>query len=212
MNTPFKAKIRAFTLIELLTVMALFGVLAVAAIPAVGGLGSSGRATQNLVLVSETLERAREYAVSRNTYTWVAWTEDTPVTMAAFASVDGSRAGVDMASATAVPGSADALTAIDRLQKLEYGEIQQTLPPGNSLLGDIPASSAFVTGPKFTYNQRNFTRSLMFTPAGEARVSAALPENIQLVFVPMKGDTRDTAAASVVQISGLTGRVKVYRP
>lgn len=231
MNPPQRALIRGFSLIELLTVVALLGVLAVAAVPAVSQLGKAGRDSQNLILVSGTLEKAREYAVSRNTYTWVSFQKlksdpEQPVYMMAFASADGSKAGVTSGGTYAIGSSAADLVAIDRPQKLENCSIEADLPAENVLGSKLPSTSSLSflagagTGPTFDYSSprlpsadTKFSHSVMFTPAGEARVSAALPESVQMVMVPLKGGTVvDNAAASVIRVSGLTGRVKVYRP
>lgn len=220
---------RAFSLIELLTVVALVGILAVATVPAVSQLGKAGRDSQNLILVSGTLEKAREYAIGRNTYTWVSFQKlksapEQPIYMMAFASADGSKAGVSANQAYAVSGNTGDLVAIDRPQKLEDCSIEAALPAGNTLSLPAVSTQSFLTtastGPTFNYaNARlgaadsKFSYSVMFTPAGEARVSAALPESVEMVLVPLKGGTvADNAAASVIRVSGLTGRVKVYRP
>lgn len=231
MNSHFTPSHRAFSLIELLTVVALFGILAVATVPAVSQLGKAGRDSQNLILLSGTLEKAREYAVSRNTYSWVTFQKlesapNAPIYMMSFASADGSKAGVTAGSTHAIGNAASDLVAIDRPQKLEDCSLESTLPGDSSLAAKLPpvSSHSFLaggsSGPTFEYSlpslpagDSRFSHSIMFTPTGEARVSAALPESVQFVVVPRKGGTQvDGAAASVIRVSGLTGRVKVYRP
>lgn len=221
----------AFSLVELLTVVALLSLLSVAAMPTVSQLGKTGRDSQNLVLVSGALEQAREYAISRNTYTWVAFQKlksapNQPVYMMAFASVDGSKAGVTTSGTYPVGGASSDLVVIDRLRKLENCALESLLPSNNALTSKLPpvTSQTFLageeSGPTFQVagssiagSDTDFPYSIMFTPAGEARVSAALPESVQLIVVPLKGGSvADGAAASVIRIYGLTGRVKVYHP
>lgn len=226
---PENGRRRGFSLIELLTVVALIAILAVAVLPALSSMSGSGRTRQNLIQISGALEKAREYAVSRNTYTWVAWrmnnvSTDRPVLQMAFASADGSTADVPSSGTYSGPyGGTNRVVPIDRPQKLEGCRLKA----GSALPSDSPirtrvenfAGGAALTGPGFssyTSTQTgtvDFDASIMFTPAGEARVSAALPENIQFALIPLKGaDTEDTAGASLVRVSGLTGRVKVYQP
>jgi prepilin-type N-terminal cleavage/methylation domain-containing protein len=224
MNSHSKSPRSAFSLVELLTVLALVGVLSVAAVPAVSQLGKAGKNAQNLILLSGTLEKAREYAVSRNTYSWVVFEKlssvpEAPIEMMTLASDDGSKAGVSVGGTHTVGGTSN-LVVIDRVQKLEDCALESSVPGDNALTGTLPAVSSRdflageASGPTFEVsNQGTFSHSIMFTPSGEARVSGGLPECVQLVVVPLKGGTvKDDAGAGVVRVSGLTGRVKVYRP
>lgn len=225
---------KAFTLIELLSVIALIALLVVASGSAINGLSDSGRSTKSLLNISEALEWAREYAVSHNTYTWVAFSNhdgllDKPLVMAIFASTDGSRAGVALggSGSTSVDASGGALRLMHRMEKLEDCVLSAEIPPGNALSSSLPAGSSdpsFATASKFTCTARideqartlNFDRAVMFTPNGEAKVSPSLPEFVQITVIPTKGNRTSRVlrneAASVIRISGLTGRVAVYRP
>lgn len=226
-QNPTSTGVRAFSLIELLTVVALISVLTMAAVPIMGNLSSGGQEIKNLITLSGTLEKAREYAVSRNTYTWVTLEKlksepEKPVLVMTFASADGSKAGVTPGSSFEVPGTSRDVIPIDQPQKLHALELEEEVPSGNALRDRLSGSASFLAkpnaGPTFKYrlpgNQtKDFSYSVMFTPSGEARISAALPENIQVVLTPLKGEVvPNPAAASVIRISGLTGRVKVFRP
>jgi prepilin-type N-terminal cleavage/methylation domain-containing protein len=63
---------QGFTLIELLTVIAIISILAGVAVSGFSSVGARNFSTQSLQ-ISDTLERAREYAVANNTYTWVTF-------------------------------------------------------------------------------------------------------------------------------------------
>src|SRR5271170_3836112 len=61
-----------FTLVELLTVIAIISILtgvAISSFSAVGARNFTSQASQ----MSDILARAREYAVANNTYTWVSF-------------------------------------------------------------------------------------------------------------------------------------------
>ncbi len=80
---------------ELLVVIAIVALMATAGGPAVTALVSSGGANENLNQLSGILEQARQYAVSQNTYVWVAFYPQTvngvkQVSVAVIASTDGT--------------------------------------------------------------------------------------------------------------------------
>lgn len=61
----------AFSLVELLVVMAIIGLIFALGIPALSSLGSSRGVTQAAYEISALLELARAEAVARQTYVWV---------------------------------------------------------------------------------------------------------------------------------------------
>src|SRR5438552_3646819 len=60
-----------FTLLELLTVVGLIAILLVLLTPAFTNLKSAGDVTNAADTIKGVLERARNYAMANNTYTWV---------------------------------------------------------------------------------------------------------------------------------------------
>jgi len=66
----------AFTLLELLIVMAIFAVLLVLIAPAFTSLKSGGDVTSAAYTIKGVLDTARTYAKSNNTYTWVGFYEE----------------------------------------------------------------------------------------------------------------------------------------
>ena len=67
---------RAFTLIELLLVMAVVALLAALSLQSISSLQDSGNITAGAYNLSGILENARAYAMSNNTYTWVGFFEE----------------------------------------------------------------------------------------------------------------------------------------
>jgi len=216
---------RAFTLIELLTVISVVALLGTLTIPIVSNAAMGGKFNKALIDLSGALERAQAYAVANNTYTFVAFTEpdaDGRISVGLFGSRDGSAgvpnlstAGDTYAIVDARSATEGSLVALDHLTVLEGVKLQDDQPAGNGL--SLKAASAWSqNGAKFSFRGQTFTRALQFTPTGEARVSSLLPEIVRVIAVPLKGDARgaltDAAGASAIQVFGLTGLVNVERP
>jgi len=66
----------AFTLIELITVLAIVVALCALIVPAVTGLKGGTDLTSAAYQIQEALDQARTYAVSNNCYTWVGFFEE----------------------------------------------------------------------------------------------------------------------------------------
>src|SRR5207248_2044597 len=67
---------RAFTLLEMLVVMAIIALLMVLVAPAFTSLKSAGDVTGAAYTVKGVLDQARTYAMANNTYTWVGFYEE----------------------------------------------------------------------------------------------------------------------------------------
>ena len=67
-----KRSLAAFTLLELLVVVAIMAVLAAVGMVSVTGVGSSRKFDQTLSQITGIFEQARSYAIGQNTYVWVA--------------------------------------------------------------------------------------------------------------------------------------------
>ncbi len=61
-----------FTMVELLVVVAIMIVLVALTVPALTSMAKGNQMTQSLIEMTGLLEQARQYAISRNTYVWVA--------------------------------------------------------------------------------------------------------------------------------------------
>lgn len=66
----------AFSLTELLVVVAIVGVLSALSIPAMSSMKGAGDLTRAAYTVQDALEQARTYAMANNTYTWVGFFEE----------------------------------------------------------------------------------------------------------------------------------------
>jgi prepilin-type N-terminal cleavage/methylation domain-containing protein len=217
-TSPCATRRRAFTLVELLTVLAIIALLAVLALPSVLGLVRGNQVTRNLAVLSGLLEQARQVAVAKNTFVWVAFS-DAPATepqegvavavIGATGGTDPFGWGTDPISLVNNP-DLELLAPVRRLERVKLsgaGTVAMTgLPPeaAENLAAletvdfQVPAGGA----------TRRFTRAVQFTPTGEARVRA-FRRTIEFALVPATGDP---ANVGVLRLAGLTGKAAVYRP
>ncbi len=232
---PYEGRRAAFTLVELLTVMGVIAVLSAFAAPAFSHLLVGSGFDQALVQLSGSLERAREYAVSNDAYSYVGLTDvdaEGRMAIATFGAADASSGiaslvkGGDYAL-SAAPSASGGLQLLDRVIRVEGCDVLDAVPTGCALQS-TPALATSASplrladsGPKFTCadgprGTLRFTRIVQFTPDGAARVTPAVANALQLVLVPTKGDPakpyRDIANAAAIRVAGLTGQVKIYRP
>jgi len=75
-RSPERSGVRAFTLFELLIVIAIVVVLLVLIAPAFTSLKSAGDVTSAAYTIKGALDTARTYAKANNTYTWVGFYEE----------------------------------------------------------------------------------------------------------------------------------------
>ena len=231
---PLRPK-SAFTLVELLTVMAIILILAVALLPAVTGITTAGRLTTTAANIASILEQARTYAMGNNTYVYLGLQEVDEVTptahdgvgrvvIAVVASRDGSR------PYTTGPLTASDLGAISKLQPFDNAHLvsASSLMNGTGMTSrpaasvDLSSTTATTTfqWPLTGTAQNNFTKVIEFDPQGMARVQTGTgynPTAQAYIEISLVGSNGDVAAAkssnqAAVQVDGITGSVRVYRP
>lgn len=135
---------RGFTLIEMLVVIGVILILMVLLAPAFTSLKKAGDATDASYAIKATLEQARSFAMSNNTYTWVGFYEENssataptntspPYTgkgrllMASIYSTDGTKIFQD--SDTAGPLPPARFKQIGKLVKIEGIHVTDVGPP-----------------------------------------------------------------------------------
>jgi prepilin-type N-terminal cleavage/methylation domain-containing protein len=142
-----RGRISAFTLVEMLVVIAIILVLMVLLAPAFTSLKTAGDTTSAAYTIGGLLEQARAYAMANNTFVWVGFKEvdisnDASVTpqttgtgrvaVAIVASKDGSR-GFDVVNPAWIANYSTGtkvvtnLVAISKLQRLENVHLATTL-------------------------------------------------------------------------------------
>ncbi len=221
----------AFSLVELLAVIGIIGFMTTLLAPAIGTLAFAGKFSASATTLSEALDEARAYAVSKRTYVYVGIDEfqasasldqGNPGTgrVALFAAA--SKEGTRIAQASDFISKAQLISGLVRLDNTHLenitdtnGGLQRPADDSVKMLGPInggaglnfPLSSA----PRYVCK-----RVIEFSPQGMIRAfgAAELPGFLEIGMKPSRGDivSAKTANMAVVQLSGLTGKSALYRP
>lgn len=132
---------RAFTLVELIVVIALISTLMVLVAPAFTGIKSAGDVTSAAYTIKDALEQARTYAMAYKTYVWIGFYEEpagqpstnpaTPgtgrIVISTIASADGTTVYNPRSLAAIDPTR---VTQLNKLVKVE-GTHLATFPDGS---------------------------------------------------------------------------------
>jgi prepilin-type N-terminal cleavage/methylation domain-containing protein len=224
-----------FSLVEIISVMAIMSILAVAMPSVIGSFTSAGRLSQSASDISSVLEHARAYAMAKNTYVYVGIQEVDAmhptstngvgkVAVVTVASLDGTRPYTTGALNTANIASITkpqffTNTHIASSATLVNGANMTSRPAASIDLSSATATTSFqypLTGPA----QFSFSKVVEFDPQGVARVQTGSGFNpsvqayIELPLVPAQGNlaTANISNQAAVQVDGITGAVSVYRP
>jgi prepilin-type N-terminal cleavage/methylation domain-containing protein len=237
----------AFTLVELLTVLAITTILSSLLVASFSSI-IGGSFSQTVTDMSETMEQARSYAMANNTYVYVgikevdanstsapASTGNGLVVVGVVASKDGTDGfnGSTVWSGYVSPTNND-LIAISKLKLFrnvhlsgsEFGNTGNMARPvsasnpdyfvGSTSMSVTTTFSWPLTATTPTYN---FTKVIRFGPQGDANIlqGASTPtvDWIELDVQPIHGNVLSSASStdvSAIQIDGMTGTVRIYRP
>jgi type II secretory pathway pseudopilin PulG len=212
-----------FSLIELMVVMTIIITVGAMSMPLTSSLISSNKVERSLRILSGTLEQARQYALARNTYVWVAFTDSTPgdpksgPTMV----VLEARDGVDALNWSTVPvslaGNAD-IAMVGMMQQLtsvqltDAGKLAVTGMP--AITGTLKSLQPVnLTMPRPGGASLTFTRAIQFTPDGQARVqfyTTAIELGLQPAAI--KANAPQSGNVAVLRLGTYTGKLQVYRP
>jgi prepilin-type N-terminal cleavage/methylation domain-containing protein len=255
----------AFSLVELLIVVAIIGLVMAFAVPAFQALKTANDLTSATNGVAGVLERARAYAMANNLYVYVGLVEvnadvaadavpQTPATssaggrvvLATVASRDGTR-GYDLLSSILEPawtnyGNGSGLFALGRVETYENVHLAASLgePPttgpmarpsvGNSYrLGSTACKSvtpfAWPLGSELKPGQGQyfFEKVIQFDPQGVARIQYSTNQDnivgwMEIGLQQTHGSVippvpeAGAGAVTAIQIDGMTGAVRTYRP
>lgn len=207
----------AFTLIELLVVIGIILAMAAIMVPAVsfiqGGsdLGIAGGR------ISGILEQARAHAMARNTCVWVGLRNVNPGGPVAIASVYSRDGTTNTISANLIP--LGKISTIDNvclynLTNRTNGNLWRQ-PADTNLISGVSSVSFSLTKGGTNYT---FTNTIGFNSQGIAVTQGfdTVPQIIEVGLIPSR--TTDAAPASapanilVLQVSGISGAVRTFRP
>lgn len=210
-----------FTLIELLAVIAVVSVMAVLSVPAISSISSSGRTNQSVVEIAGLLENARQYAVSKNTYVWVAFAKEANDQEgdSLMVAVVASKDGMQHEASGSVPGSEFHL--INRVRVLpqlawadagEYTGLEGMSASQQTGANNDLAASAFKVKVPGRTGTTTFTQAVEFHPTGEARNSGGPIDVLEFAVLPKRPKVNaDSGGVAVFRVNGLTGQTRIHR-
>ena len=237
MKSPQTCNPDAFSLVELLVVIAVIAVMTSLATPAFNAVRGAGSLAKAASDISGTLQQARSYAMSQNTYVYVGLQEVDAIQPTAS---DGTGRMVIVAVAsktgTRPANVASESVAISKAQPLDGAHMTDAtalvaasgMADRESNLTDLslPASSS---ASQFKFNwplggtgtaKYSFSKVIEFDPQGVARLQtnpgggSQVEHGIEIALCPARGNSAAATDANQasIQINGITGAVRIFRP
>lgn len=206
----------AFSLIELLVVMAIIGLLAGFAIPAFNSIGQARGVTEAAYQLASSIELARSEAVSRQTFVWLGMQNQTnagglDLRLGLVYSKDGS-------STNTFPNNLQPIGRSLLIQRV--GLTAATTGDVGTNLGTLVDLAAFSGGLKpFKIGQTDFSdgRTVTFTPLGEVTTNPSpdstngFDPRLAVVLCQARGTALNTNSAIAVVIDGSVGVPTIYQ-
>jgi prepilin-type N-terminal cleavage/methylation domain-containing protein len=231
---PGSKSLGAFSLIELLSVMAIIGMMTAAAIPALNSIKGGGSLTKTAFDISGVLEQARSYAMANNTYVFVGIAEvDATNAEAASGQQPGTGRVVVFAAGskdgTRSFGTGNSnLVGLTRLLRFDNAHLDAASPNSGNMSRPTVADGYRVANPAFAAENSfqwplsggaanyTFTKIIQFDPRGAASLQSSartVPQWLEIGLAPARGTVALVEAnRAALLLDGVTGSVKIYRP
>lgn len=199
------AKRRAFSLGELLVVVAVMALLMVFSLPMLPSILDGSRVSRVAGDIALLLEQSRTTAMARNTYVWIG-----------IADVDDDLKIAIVEGTTGQPGDLGAGNIVPVEKVRTYEDFRTALVTG---LAGMETGGEDIGGSLFgSFTQASggsdvsFPKVIQFNPRGEASLrSDSLSRWIDIGLVPLKGGKPNDLNKVAFQVSGLSGQVRTFR-
>lgn len=233
------ARSKGFTLLELLVVMTIIGAMVGLSVTAISSLSGSGSFDESAFKIAGVIDQARAHAMANNTYVYVglhevdgddstATTSGTgKVILMMAASIDGTR-GFDSnttGSGWDDPNGREPFGKLAILNNMHLADSSTLISTGEMLNRPSVGSASYHLADTDTTNRTlawgtkyTFGQVLQVDPQGVVRLMGSASENsippiIEIGLQEAKGKAIPSdAQIGVIQISGISGSVRVYRP
>ena len=209
-----KIERHAFSLVELLVVVAIFVVLASFAVPALNSIGGARGSVDAAYKISQSIELARSEAVARRTYVWIGL-EDSE----SFGNRNLFLGGVYSRDGSTNISAAN-LQPLFRSILIEKVGLVASADTGtnNSEYSSAQALQTNQSGITFSIGSQVYnSKTITFTPSGEAMLSGAptsstpFESKILIGIRGFRGTTESKNNDVAVVVDGSTGIPVIYR-
>jgi len=201
MSPPFRRPSPAFSLLEMLAVIAIIGILAALIGPAVGTILESSKLNTAVNLVADQIALARQTALAQSRRVEVRFYK--------FATPDAEPAAFRGIRARIISDTGES-TPISPIQQLPQPIIISSEPSQNTVFRKTPVSYEGSENLPKVPNAPFFKFS--FLPNG--RTDFAAGDNPFLTIYSSRGASNASLPANyaVLQIDTMTGNVRIFRP
>lgn len=184
----------AFSLLEMLLVMAVIGLVSMLMVPAYSSITAATALTKGANDLTQILEGSRTYAMARHTYVWIGFsnlsdTLNCKLQTIALASLDGTT--------TNTPGNLTTVFKTSRIDNLYLASSPSQPNPNITDPGTLlPINSG-----------------LLYSPEGELLSEGAIGSNACLQLLPTHGfKVMPANTGATIKVEALTGRQTVSQP
>jgi len=201
--------VRAFSLIELLVVVAIIALLAVLTPPALNAILSGRNPGEAATQIAGAVEAARARATSGNSHVWLCFQPDSRL----------GQNGLWVATLTSTSPAPDGAAPIGKpiflpgVALVAPGELDVGIPLTNAVSLD-----SYSGGLAISFGGRQYDgRSITFTPGGEAMLAArpdartGFDPQILIGLKAVRGETRVDGSAAAVLIDGSAPVAIIFR-
>lgn len=205
---------RAFSLVELLVVVAIFVLLMTISGPSFSNFGKSQGVSEAAYQIAAAIDHSRNEAIARNAYVWLAIEDE----------VEAGTRQLRVGSALVKDGNPSNTSADNFVPLLKPFAIQRVglASSQTDVLSGAEELASHTGGAKFKFGKADFKKgcSILFSPTGEVALNAPqsgeefrFTELVALGIQSARGtQTLDEKNFADIGIEGSTGTPQIFRP